>query len=251
MAAANIDVVEIATQVIEAVGTIVSAYASFKLLEVARDNYELWRDQREYYYNTFQQGVEKPLAAEVFATPVRALDYGAQTATVHDAQTGPLGGQAGDIGGWWDRHAAMYNTVRDPTITELPVDLAAMQSDWTNYLFRYEEHFNDVLNDIRWERRLAVHNVGVKQGTAISSALATSFSAYEEAIGSVGDQFATLANGAAAYAGYRKGQADTADNFTEYGYRRNVSKPESSRNMYSETGSVSGFGQNRGTGLLL
>lgn len=222
MASANVDVVEIATQAIEAVGTVVSAYASVKLLEVAKGNYDLWKEQRDYYNTTFQLGVEAPLAAEVFAIPIRALDYSAQAGTIYNAQTGPLGGRAGDIGGWWDRHAAMYNTTRDATITELVPDTARLQSDWANYLFRFEEHTTDVMNDIRWDRRLVVHNVGIKQGTAISAALATSFSIYERAIDGMGDQFASLANGAAAYAGYRKGMSDVNAEFTHYGYQQGL-----------------------------
>jgi hypothetical protein len=221
MATATVDSVEIATQAIEAVGTIVSAYASVKMLEVAKDNYELWQDQRDYYFDTFYKGVEVPLAAYVFGIPRRELDYSAQTGTIHDSNTGPFGGAAGDIGGWWDRHAKMYNATRDAEITELDPDFARLQSDWGNYLFRYEEHAVDIFNDIRWDRRLSIHNVGIKQGTAISAALSTAFNKYEDAINSAGDQFATLANGAASYAGYRRGMADTADDFTQYGYRKN------------------------------
>lgn len=221
MATATFDVVEIATQVIEAVGTIVSAYASYKLLEVAEDNYELWAEQKEYYYNTFQYGVEKPLAAEIFAVPRKALDYVGQVGSVYDSETGPLGGSAGDAGGWWDRHASMYNTTRDAHITEAAPDLARLQSDWANYLFRYEEHYTDVLNDIRWERRIAVHNIGIKQGSAVSGALSTAFTAYEDAMNDTADQFAAVANGAAKYAGYRKGQSDTYDSFRQNIYTDN------------------------------
>lgn len=226
MATANFDVVEIATQIIEAVGTIVSAYASYKLLQVARDNYDLWKEQREYYYNTFQFGVEAPLALEVFAEPRKMLDYVGQAGTLYATETGPFGGLSGDIGGWWDRHAAMYSVKRDSEITELAPDTSRLQSDWANFLFRFEEHTTDVMNDIRWERRMAVHNIGIKQGTAVSAALATGFNAYESAIGGIGDQFAALANGAAAYSGYRRGMADTNADFQEYGYRHNQVKPK-------------------------
>jgi len=233
MVNASVDVVEIATQVVEAVGTIVSAYSSAELLEVARDNYELWRSQREYYYSVFQEGVERPLAAEVFNTPRDTLDYSSQAATIYDTSTGVLGGQAGSPSGWWDRHAAMYNTVRDEVITELAPDLARLQSDWANYLFRYEEHTVDIHNDIRWDRRLALHNVGIKQGTAISAALATSFKVYEDAIDGVGDEAASIANGAAIYAGYRQGRADTYSDFAEYGYARN--KRQASVNISAQS----------------
>jgi len=215
MAAATFDVVEIATQVVEAIGTIASAMSSAALLEVAEDNYDLYRQQKDYYNSTFQMGVEAPLVAEVMAMPRLMLDYSAQAATVYNASTGPFGGQVGDAGGWWDRHAAMYNTVRNAHITEYDADMSRLRSDWANYLFRFEEHNTDILNDIRWNRRLALHNVGIKQGTSISAALSTAFSGYEDAMNDSADQFATFANGAASYAGYRKGMSDTNSTFYE------------------------------------
>jgi len=127
----------------------------------------------------------------------------------------------------------MYNTVKDGAITELAPDIAKLKSDWANYLFRYEEHTVDVHNDIRWDRRLALHNVGIKQGTSISAALSTSFKVYEDAIDGVGDEAASIASGAAAYSGYRRGISDTFDDFTHYGYKRNARTP--STNIVSNT----------------
>lgn len=221
MAAANVDVVEIATQVAEAAGALGSLYTGFKLLVVARNYYSLYKQQRDFYYSTFQYGVEAPLAAETFAVPVLRLDYSAQAGTIYDSATGPFGGESGDIGGWWDRHAAMYNTVRDPYNTELVPDTAALQSDWANYLFRFEEHYNDVMNDIRFTRRLGIHNIGLKQGSYIGAALGTSFSNYEDMLDGTADALSATANGATMYAGYRKGLTDTYDDFVRNSYRNN------------------------------
>lgn len=221
MAAATIDTVEIATQAAEAAGALGSMYTGFKLLAVARDYYNLYKQQRDFYYATFQNGVEAPLAAETFAMPIKQLDHAGQAETIYDSATGPLGGQAGDIGGWWDRHAAMYHSKRDDIITALPADLARLQSDWANYLFRFEEHYTDVWNDIRFNRRLGIHNIGLKQGAYISAALSTSFSNYEDMLDGTADALSATANGAAMYAGYRKGLTDTYDDFAAYTYREN------------------------------
>lgn len=226
MAAATVDVVEIATQAAEAAGALGSVYTGFKLLSVARDYYDLYRDQKDFYNSVFQQGVEAPLAAEVMALPVAQLDHTTQAETIYDTQTGPLGGSAGDIGGWWDRHAQMYHTERDDNITELAPDTARLQSDWANYLFRFEEHYVDVLNDIRWNRRIGLHNIGLRQGAYISAALATSFSNYEDMLDGTADTLSAMGNGAAMYAGYRRGLNDTYDDFLQLQYRQNVNKSE-------------------------
>lgn len=236
MAAATIDVVEMATQVAEAAGALGSVYTGFKLLEVARDYYDLYREQRDFYYNTFQNGVEGPLASEVFAIPVTQLDHTTQAATIYDTQTGPLGGRAGDIGGWWDRHAEMYHTTRDDSITELAPDTARLQSDWANYLFRFEEHYVDVLNDIRWNKRIGIHNIGLKQGAYVSSALSTSFSNYEDMLDGTADAMSAMGNGAAMYAGYRKGLTDTYDDYLRVDYRRNVNPPTQEHSARQELG---------------
>lgn len=235
MAAATIDTVEIATQAAEAAGALGSVYTGYKLLSVARDYYKLYQQQRDFYYSTFQNGVEAPLAVETFNVPIKQLDHTAQAATIYDTATGPLGGQSGDIGGWWDRHAAMYHTQRDDIITSLPADLARLQSDWANYLFRFEEHYVDVFNDIRFNRRLGVHNIGLKQGSYISAALSTGFSNYEDMLDGTADALSATANGASMYAGYRKGLTDTYDNFASYTYRQNVT-PEYRPDIYAPQG---------------
>lgn len=215
------DATEIATQVIELVGGLASAYISYELLTVAEDYYKIYKTQREFYYDTFQNRLETPLAAELFGVPIYNIDYAGRVATAYDVQTGPFGGESTNALGWWTRHAAMYNDIPDPYISELAPDMAKLKSDWANYLFRYEEYFKDIMDDIRWNGRLLMHNIGLKQNSAISAALSTSFKNYEDELNDTADVFATLANGAAAYRGYKKSLSDTADDFTQHGYRHN------------------------------
>lgn len=217
MATANFvtDITEIATQAVEAAGAIASGIQSMRILELSKDYYNLYKRQRDFYYTTFKQGVETSLAAYVGSTPKYNLNYAGRVATLYSAQTGPLGGKSGNTGGWWDRHAHMYGDERDPRITkEFDADIARLHSDWTNYMFRYEEVFADTYNDRRWQQRLVFHNIGLHQGSNIASALDGSLGQYQNHIQDFGNVLATYGNGFAKYAGYRKGIEDVSDRFT-------------------------------------
>lgn len=220
----QIDLVEIATQVIEAAAGIGALVQGFKLAELSRKYYDLYNAQRQFYYTVFQNGVEVPLIADVYGKPIYVINYVTRAATAYNSITGPFGGASTDIAGWWKRHANMYAFAPDPLITELPVDQAALQSDWTNYLFRFEELWADIRNDERWARRLALHSIGIKQGAEVSTALDSALTQYQENIQDFSNQLATYGNGAAKYAGYKRGLADMADEFSHgTQYQRNVS----------------------------
>lgn len=229
-AVAGIDTTEAATLIIEAasaVGAALSLYANAQMIGIARDYYNLYKEQREFYYNTFQQGVEKPLTLEVFSVLPYQYNY---TNPGLDQNTGIIGRPTTSIGEWWDRHANMYHDARDECITELELDNARLESDWTNYFFRFEEHNFDIINDRRWNRRFEVHNLGIKQANFVQSGLASGFAQVEDSINDAADQFNSLANGGMAAIGYRKGLSDAADDFTSYGYKShggNMSKSNS------------------------
>jgi hypothetical protein len=217
------DLTEILTQVAEAAAGLASIITGFKLLDLSRDYYNLYKHQREYYYATFQTGLEQPLAAETYADAPYALNYVGRVATAYNADTGPFGGKSTDAAAWWARHGLVYNTPNDTRLAkQLVFDLAGIKSDWTNYLFRFEEQFYDVANDIRWRKRLAVHNIGIKQGTAVAGSLDSSLGEYANHIQDFGNQLATYGNGIAKYAGYKRGMADTADDFGRMHYEQRV-----------------------------
>lgn len=208
------DLTEIVTQAVEAAGAIASGIQSMRILDLSKDYYKLYKRQQDFYYDTFRQGVETKLAAEVGGTPAYNINYAGRVGTLYTAQTGPFGGASGSIGGWWDRHAAMYGDVRDTRIVnELAADTARLQSDWTNYLFRYEEVYADTRSDIRWQNRLLFHNIGIKQGASISSALDGSLGQYQNHIQDFSNVLATYGNGYVGYAAYKKGMEDVADRF--------------------------------------
>src|SRR5574337_212764 len=107
----------------------------------------------------------------------------------------------------------MYAKTMDAEITELPVDMARLKSDWANYLFRFEELWADVRNDDRWAHRLTVHNIAVKQGAVIETALSGAVRNDTDQMADLSSQLATYGNGIAKYAGYKRGLNDTADYF--------------------------------------
>lgn len=216
MAAATFmtDLVEIATQAAEAAAGIGSIIASFENISLARKYYNLYNSQRNFYYSVFQSGAEYNFATQAYAEPYYSINYASRVATAFDPSTGPLGSSSTDVVGWVTRHAGMYAQTMDSDITELSVDTARVQSDWANYLFRFEELWADVRNDTRWMHRLTAHNVGIKQGTAISAALDRSLLEYQSNITDLSSQLATYGNGIAKYAGYKRGLADTAEDFS-------------------------------------
>lgn len=208
------DLTEIATQAAEAAAGIAGVLSGYKLLDLAKDYYRLYADQRNFYYNTFQQGVESPLASEVYSDPKPVLDYAGRVGTAYDTATGPFGGRVTNARAWWDRHASAYGAVLDPRLLrELPLDEARIKSDWSNYLFRFEEQYYDVRSDVRWRKRIGLHNIGIKQGTAVSSSMGDALGHYQGHIADAGRQLATYGNGIARYAGYKRGLADTAQEF--------------------------------------
>lgn len=222
------DLTEIATQAAEAAGGIAGIYAGFKMLDLAKDYYNLYKDQREFYYTTFQRGVEQPLSVEVYQDARPAMDYAGRVSTMYNKDTGPFGGLATDVMGWRARHLAtvgdkptnqtqpngVYYDKYTPIIQSVyAADNMRLRSDWTNYMFRFEEYYTDNRIDIWWKKRLSLHNIGVKQGTAITSAMSGALENFQSHIAEFGSQLATYANGIAKYSAYKKGTNDTADDF--------------------------------------
>lgn len=230
------DLTEVLTQAAEAAAGIAGIVNSFRMLDLAEDYYKLYREQREFYYNTFQAGVEAPLAAEVYADAVPTLDYAGQVANAYNAETGPFGGRATDTLGWWTRHRQAYGAAEDTRLRrEYTLDDIRVRSDWTNYLFRFEEVYYDLRSDIRWRKRLALHNMGVKEGTAVTSALNTSLDQYQSNLQDFGNMLATYGNGIAKYVGYKRGLSDTSDDFAAMGYESNTGTPSNTKEYGEKT----------------
>lgn len=235
MAAATFmtDLVEISTQILEAVAGIGSLIAGFESVSLARKYYRLYDAQKQFYYSVFQGNAEYKLVTQAYGEPYYSLNYTGRISTAFNPSTGPLGTNSMDPVKWIARHAGVFAQTMDENITELDTDKARVKSDWANYLFRFEELWADVRNDSRWARRLTAHNIGIKQGTAISSAMSSALVGYQNNISDLASQLATYGNGIAKYAGYKRGLADTAEDFsrgTSF-YRRPMALPDRDPNV--------------------
>lgn len=209
------DETEVLTQAVEAASAIGSLMQAFKSVAIAQNYYNLYAAQRNFYFNTFQQGVELPLVNNLSTDLPYTYNYTGRVFSMTNANTGPYGGTSSDAVGWWTRHSGMYGTTPDPKITEQQVDIPRVESDWSNYLFRFEEYWYDIRNDQRWYKRMAVHNLGIKQGSAVVPALHYGLTNLTSQIGDMANQLATYGNGAAKYAGYMRGLSDVSDFFRQ------------------------------------
>jgi hypothetical protein len=207
------DLTEIATQVAEAAAGVSSMISGIDNINLSRKYYDLYNQQRQFYYTTFQNGAERTLANQAYTEPNYFLNYTQRAASVLDSFSGPLGTQLTDINGWITRHAGMYAQYQDPDITEQQVDMARITSDWVNYLYRFEELWADIRNDTRWAHRLVAHNIAIKQATAVTAALEGAVRGYSGQLTDLMSQLATYGNGIAKYAGYKRGLQDTGQQF--------------------------------------
>lgn len=195
MAAATFmtDITEIITQAVEAAAMIGSLWSSFKVVDQARDYYNLYNAQRQFYYSTFQIGAEAPLAATVYNTNIAIINYIGADAELYKS-TGIFGGNMGDSLGWWQRHAAVFGTTQSAPILneEYTQDRALLFSHWANIMFRFEESNADLLNDIRWDHRMKLHNVGLKQQSNAVSGLAVAEGQREDTLTRTSSYFAEM-----------------------------------------------------------
>lgn len=193
---------------------------------LAKSYYGIYQRQRQFYYNNFQTGAysELGLLNQVFNTPLLPNGLtGAFYTPQYENQRHDINllatTQIANIE-WWERHSQMYGdnyffTGNDgygrPLSTGEPyaLDYNATIDDYSNYLFRYEEHRKDVYDERSWEWQNQALNVGVKQANLVESGLATSFKFLDTAMNGMADFYSTQANGIASYAGYRKSLAET------------------------------------------
>lgn len=211
MAAATFetDLTEIITQVIEAAAMLGSLWSSFGVVDLARSYYNLYNTQRQFYYATFQQGAEAPLAVTVYNVPLVTTDYGGASAQLYNT-TGPFGGQMASFEGWWERHARMFATPQNATIItdESQQDDFLTRSQWTNIMFRFAEVNFDLLSDQRWDHRMKLHNVALKQMSTVLSSLASAVELREDTMSARASNFADMSNSAAQRRGLVQGHKD-------------------------------------------
>lgn len=211
------DAEQIALDAVALVTAIAELYLQTQYIDLANDYFDLYKRQRQFYYDNFQgaTGFEVQFADLAFVTPL--LPQG-QSGTSYQKQYTQQNALISNFASpltldnfykvWWANHANMYGDV--PLTAEPDVlDLQATIDDYSTYLDRYEEHRKDVYDERTWEWQNQSLNLGVKQATVVQSGLATSFAFLDETSTGLADWFATQSNGLSTYSAYRKNEAGT------------------------------------------
>lgn len=189
------------------IGLVASDY-----IGLANDYYHLYRDQRNFYYNTFQQQGELPFTNEQYNTPFYVPLYDASGTWVNNGVTThsslyyyrPQAQQEANVyATTFFNHLKMYNSnflVNVPALFEI----SEISDDWATYFYRYEEHRRDVYNARRYAQQMDALSYGVKEGTQIERGLATSFAQFDEAQGRMVSALDTSVDDIFAYTAYRR-----------------------------------------------
>lgn len=183
----------------------VEAYVSSQYIDLANNYYDLYQEQRNFYYNNFQQNGEAPLVTELSAIPFYVPDYSGVSGASSIYYFAPeLAFQLGNFTPTFTNHLRMFNSADLSPVVPSAVALAEIADDWDSYYFRLEEHKRDVYNARRWEQEMDALAYGVKTAANVERGLATSFMYFDEANGQLNSSINSIGNGFFAYQGYRK-----------------------------------------------
>lgn len=189
---------------VTAAATIFSLYIQAKYLNLAEDYYDLYKDQRDFYYNNFQGQGELPFTNEQFGVAPYNPDY---IGVFHVGILPPgalylfnplIALRRSFVSPSWTRKARMYNSQLEVS-GSYAADTAAIADDWYSYMFRYEEHKRDVFNERRWANQMDALSYGVKEAANVERGLATSFAVFDEAQGQVVSEINSVGNGLSTY----------------------------------------------------
>lgn len=180
-------------------------------VDLADDYHQLYRSQRDFYYNNFQVQGEAPLNAEVYNVPFYVPLYDSTGAwlnngvTVHSSlyyYRPQAFMQANTVfTNTLPHHLLMFNSnlfLQVPALFEL----SEISDDWATYFYRYEEHRRDVYNAQRYARQMDSLSFGIKEGTQIERGLATSFAQFDESQGKLVSSMDNIVDDVSAHIGY-------------------------------------------------
>lgn len=204
------DLTEIITQLVEGAAMVGSLWNSFAVVDLARSYYNLYNAQRQFYYSTFQVGAEAPLAVAVYNTPLVTTQYAGNAAQLY-APTGVFGGAMGTSAlPWYIRHSLMFGMApASPILSdELNQDQLLTESQWTNVMFRFSEVNFDLLSEQRWDHRMKLHNVAMKQMSTVLGSLASAVEQREDVMSARASNFADMSNSLAQRRGLVQGHKD-------------------------------------------
>jgi hypothetical protein len=215
-----------AAQFVEAVGIVLKLRAiQSRYNVIATKYYSHFKQQRDFYYNTFQMQGEGPFVFEQFGIAFYNPDYYGMNNTGYltpgawflfnpqiTNRMVMMGNQ--NIEGYWKRFAERYSPNVASTVLDTSsyaIDVASVNDDWNSYMNRYEEHKRDVLNERRWANMVNALDYGTKTGSQIERGMATSFDVFDTAQGQLVSSLDTIGNGLATSFGYRRMQTALKD----------------------------------------
>jgi hypothetical protein len=219
------DLTEIITQAVEAAAMIGSLWSSFGVVDLARSYYNLYNAQRQFYYSTFQQGAEAPLAVAVYNTPLVTMQYAANAAILYGT-TGVFGDAMGNSSlPWYARHSQMFGAAPATAILsdEVTQDQFLVESQWTNVMFRFSEVNFDLLSEQRWDHRMKLHNVALKQMSTVLGGLASAVELREDNMTARASNFADMANSLAQRHGLVQGHREVQQRYASLANSSNPS----------------------------
>ena len=192
---------------------ILMAYIADNYIDLANDYYDLYKQQRQFYYDNFQIQGELPLNNELYGVPFYLPLYSDSGTFVQNGVTTnsslfylnpELAQLKANFTETFQNKLRMFNSADLNPVVPTALDLAEISDDWVSYFFRYEEHRRDVYNARRWAQQMDSLGFGVKEGAQVERGLATSFMVFDEANGQLTSSIDSLADGYFGYAAYRK-----------------------------------------------
>lgn len=189
------------------------AEASLKkqAVDLAYDYYDINKKDYDFFRETHQgpisQTVDEAMSEVTNPTyipdPVASIPAGISKLAVGEKQ-------------WFEvrRRAHRYAT---GLMQRIDYEFAMMRTHgvvagW-NVGTRYEIQYAQEHNNRRFDRKIAVSNIGIGVGNIVRAGLASSVSGLASARDNLGDMISTIGNGLAANTGYRAGRQDTNERF--------------------------------------
>lgn len=185
----------------------------FQYVDLANNYYDLYKEQRNFYYNNFQAAGELPFNTELYAVPFYVPLYDPSGTYLNNGTTlnsslfyytNEVNIVANNFTETFQNHLRMFNSGDVNPAVPTFIDLSEIGDDWLSYMFRFEEHRRDVTNSRRFAQNMDSLSYGVKEGAMVERGLATSFLVFDEAQGQLVSSINTLADGYFGYSAYRK-----------------------------------------------
>lgn len=147
----NVALIAVAT-----INTIAQIQIAQKRYQIAKDYAKIAQDKWERFKNGYMP-LEQAMLAEIMNTPIRTPNY----VQARSDYGGFAKYSYGEAQSRLSRKAKQYRLCIDPSLVDdLRVAEGIAIDDGINFGYRYEEDYTQRMNDIRWNRRSNLLNLG-------------------------------------------------------------------------------------------